>query len=145
MQKLAEIKLSYTNKNQNNPIIKSSTDAYKILMANWDKSTLELREEFKVIPLDRSGRALGIYTACLGGVASTIVDPKLIFAMALKIKASSIILAHNHPSGNLKESKADLNVTERLVLAGDCLDIKVLDHFIVTKKGYLSFADTGLM
>jgi DNA repair protein RadC len=78
-------------------------------------------------------------------MAGTIADPKVIFSAALKACASSIILSHNHPSGNLKPSNADIQLTKKIVNAGNLLDIAVLDHVIVSAEGYYSFADEGLL
>ena len=80
-----------------------------------------------------------------GGVAGTVADPKIIFKLALDDLASGVILAHNHPSGNLTASQADLDLTKKLKDAGKLLDIQVLDHIIVAGQKYFSFADEGLM
>ena len=80
-----------------------------------------------------------------GGQAGTIADPKIIFNIALENHAASVILTHNHPSGNLKPSQADLELTRKLKSAGQFLDIPVLDHLIITDHGFLSFADEGLL
>ena len=88
---------------------------------------------------------MGIYEASTGGVSGTVADAKLIFIAALKTNASGIILSHNHPSGNLKPSKADEALTCKLKEAGKFLDIIVMDHIIVTSEGYFSFSDEGLL
>ena len=80
-----------------------------------------------------------------GGLTNTIVDPRIIFLKALEVQATSIVLCHNHPSGNLTPSRADEELTTRLKNAGMLLDIKVLDHLIVSNEGYYSFADNGLI
>jgi len=81
----------------------------------------------------------------MGGTSGTIVDPKVVFIAALKMNASHIILVHNHPSGNLKPSHADLELTRKLREAGKYLDLEVIDHIILTKEGYRSFADECLL
>ncbi len=81
----------------------------------------------------------------IGGIAATVVDIRVIFAAALLSGASAIILAHNHPSGNLEPSFDDKKVTKKLVEAGKALDIKVFDHIIVTADGYTSMADKSMM
>ena len=91
--------------------------------------------------LNRANKILGIFTVSTGGVAGTVADPKVTFATALKGNASSIILAYNHPSGNLKPSEADRQLTNKLSQAGKLLDISVLDHLIITAEEYFSFAD----
>ena len=120
------------------PKLSSSQDAYNCLrgtMADLD------HEVFKIILLNRANRVIKIEVISVGGVSGTVVDPKVIFKKAIEVQASSIILAHNHPSGNLKPSQADLSITKRLVKAGETMDIRVLDHIIVSEKGYYSFAD----
>ncbi|MCB4800382.1 JAB domain-containing protein, partial [Neotamlana laminarinivorans] len=86
-----------------------------------------------------------IYPLSKGGVSGTVVDAKLVFSVALKCNASSIVIAHNHPSGNLKPSEADLRLTKKLKEAGNYLDVKVLDHIILSREGYYSFADESQM
>ena len=125
--------------------ISSSKQSYDILMACWSSSTIELQEEFKVLLLNRANQVLGIYPLSKGGVSATVVDAKLVFSVALKCNASSIIIAHNHPSGNLNPSEVDKNLTQKLKRAGQYLDITLLDHLIVTKDSFYSFSDNGLM
>lgn len=142
---ISEIRVSYTNENREKIRVHGSESAYRILLGCWDKSTIELQEEFKVLLLNRANRVLGVNSVSKGGVAGTLVDPKLVFNVSLKCNASAIILAHNHPSGNLNPSTNDKQLTQKLKNAGDFLDIKVLDHLIVTPEGYFSFADEGLL
>ena len=106
---------------------------------------LELQEEFKIMLLNRYNKVIGIFTASSGGIAGTVADPKLIFACALKGAASGIILAHNHPSGSLQASQADIDLTKKLRDGGKLLDIQILDHIIITSESYYSFADEGLL
>ena len=106
---------------------------------------IELQEEFNIIILNRSNEVLGIYNISKGGSTGTIVDAKLVFATALKCNANSIVLAHNHPSGNLTPSQNDLNLTRKLKKAGEVIDVSVVDHLILTKEGYYSFADEGIL
>ncbi|WP_200979893.1 RadC family protein [Echinicola sp. 20G] len=142
---VAEITLSYKHDSPitEKPQITSSLTASKILRANWDESKLEFIEEFKVILLNRANRVLGIVTASSGGISGTVVDLKIIFAAAMKASASGIILSHNHPSGNLKPSQQDCRLTEKMVKAGKLLELPILDHVIITREGYYSFADEG--
>lgn len=142
---ISEIQVSYSNENKCTVKITGSDTAFEILKACWNSGTIELQEEFKIILLNRSNHVLGIYPVSKGGISGTLVDPKLVFSVALKCNASSIILAHNHPSGNLKPSRADELLTQKLIKAGIYLDIKVLDHLIITPKGYFSFLDDNLM
>lgn len=142
--KLSEIQISYNYSNSNIKLT-NSRSVFNLLLDNWNKETIQLLEEFKVLLLNRNNIVLGIYQVSKGGIAGTVVDPKLIFGVALKSVASSIILAHNHPSGNLKPSPEDLRITKKLVEAGKVLEIQVLDHLIITDIGYYSFADEGLL
>src|SRR5690606_5724299 len=144
---VAEIQLSYKSKVKASlrPKINSSKDAYSILLDSWDEDKLEFVEQFKVILLSRANRVLGIYEVSTGGVSGTVADPKLVFAAAIKSNASGILISHNHPSGNLKPSEADLALTRKLIDGGKFLEIPVLDHIIVTSEGYYSFADEGVL
>lgn len=142
---ISEIKVSYTNKKKELQIIKESRSSYEVLLACWNKHTIELQEEFKVLLLNRRNAVLGIYPLSKGGIAGTIVDAKLVFSVALKCNASNIILAHNHPSGSLIPSEADKRLTEKIRKAAGYLDLQVLDHIIVTKDNFFSFADNGLL
>lgn len=144
---VSEIKVIYRPKFKasERPRICCSKDIYEILYQNWDMNKMELQEQFKVILLNRGNKVLGIFEVSTGGIAGTIADPKLIFGTALKGGASSIILAHNHPSGNLKPSQADINLTRKIKNGGELLDVAVLDHLIVTAEGFYSFADEGLV
>ncbi|MDZ4786934.1 MAG: JAB domain-containing protein [bacterium] len=123
----------------------SSKEALTILLSNWDSATLEFIEQFKVILLNRAHRVLGVFDLSTGGTSGTIAEPKLVFASSILRNASAIIIAHNHPSGNLKPSTADIDLTKKLKEAGKLLDIPVLDHLIVTSEGYFSFADEGMI
>ena len=102
-------------------------------------------EEFWIVLLNRANNVLSQHLISKGGQAGTIADPKIIFQAALENHAASIILSHNHPSGNLKPSQADINLTRKLRDAGQLLDIPVLDHVIFTNSSYFSFADEGIL
>tara|TARA_B100000378_G_scaffold220472_1_gene183873 strand:+ start:15194 stop:15616 length:423 start_codon:yes stop_codon:yes gene_type:complete len=126
--------------------IKSSEDAAKIIYKQWDKDTIYLHESFKVVLLNNSNKVKGIYQISQGGITGTIVDLRLLFAVVLKSLSVAIILTHNHPSGVLQPSQADKNLTDKIRNAADLLDIKLLDHIIVTPdKSYFSFSDEGLL
>ncbi|MFT5723540.1 MAG: DNA repair protein RadC [Bacteroidia bacterium] len=122
--------------------ITSSKDAYHYI---GHKIADLIHEEFWVIFLNRANHITSSTCISKGGFSQTVVDPKLVFKSALEAKASAILLCHNHPSGNLKPSKADLSLTEKIKSGGKLLEIQVLDHLIVTSAHYLSFADEGLM
>jgi len=102
-------------------------------------------EEFWVVLLSRNNSVLKKQQISSGGVSGTVADPKIIFKMALEELASGIILVHNHPSGNLKPSEADISLTKKIKSAGQALEIAVLDHVIFTDNGYFSFADQGIL
>lgn len=144
---LAEVELVYKSKvsPSDRPKITTSGDAYQILKQVWDSNSLELCEEFKILLLNRAHKILGIYNHSKGGVAGTIADPKLIFVAALKANASGVILAHNHPSGNLQPSQSDIDLTKKCKEAGKLLDIQVLDHIILTTEKYYSMSDEGIV
>jgi DNA repair protein RadC len=115
------------------------------IISTWDDNRIDLIEQFKVILLNRRGRVLGIYEVSTGGLQGTIADSRLIFAAALKAGACSMILSHNHPSGEVTPSDPDKEHTQKMVEAGKFLDIKVLDHLIICRDGYFSFANEGLL
>ena len=144
---VAEIQLSYHPqvKPSQRPTVTNSREVYQLFFNNWDADRIELQEQFKVMLLNRSSRVLGIVDISTGGIGGTLADPKLIFATALKAGASSIILAHNHPSGQLTPSQADRNLTRKIADGGKLLDISVFDHVILTADSYFSFADEGII
>lgn len=144
---VTEVHMTYQNKvkAEERPQIKSSLDAYNILWANWSDQ-IGLLEEFYILLLDRASRVMGRYLVSQGGMAGTVVDAKIVFACALKCRASSIILAHNHPSASLYPSQPDKNLTRKLQQGGEVLDILILDHLILSPEGgYYSFADEGFL
>lgn len=102
-------------------------------------------EEFWVLFLNNSNKVIKSEQLSKGGITGTIVDVRLAFKQALQLGAVSIILAHNHPSGTLKPSQADIQLTKKIKTAGESLDIKVLDHLIITEKAYFSFADENML
>lgn len=144
---VSEVELVYKTKIKasDRPVIKSSKDAYDLLMQLWNHGTLDLQEEFKVLLLNRSNRVLGFYALSKGGITGTIVDLKLLFASALKAAAVGLIISHNHPSGQVKASRADEEITQKIAAGARILDIKLLDHIIIAAEGYFSFADEGLL
>jgi len=143
---VTEIEIVYRNKVKptDRPKCNTSSSAYDVLLNAWDMNKIELVEQFMILLLDRSNSVLGISNISTGGVSACLVDPKIVFGTALKARASGMILAHNHPSGNLKPSEADIQLTHRLREGGRLLDMSVLDHLIVTPRAYYSFADEGL-
>ena len=122
--------------------ISTSKDVYQAIVSKFKDLN---HEEFWILLLNRANKITSKHLVSKGGQAGTIADPKIIFNIALENHAASVILAHNHPSGNLIPSKADLELTEKLKSAGRFLDIPVLDHLIVTDQGFFSFADEGFI
>ena len=120
----------------------SSKDTYDIFRPQF----LDLpHEEFHVLLLSRSNIVIRKEFVSRGGVSGTVVDPKIVFKIAVEHLASSIILCHNHPSGNLKPSNEDISLTKKIKEAGTLLEIPILDHLIISDSGYFSFADEGMM
>ena len=144
---VAEIEIIYHNIVHPSDMRKvaSSGDAYDILKDIWSDQ-LEHIEEFYILLLNKANKVLGYSKVSSGGISGTVVDPKVIFQTALKSNASSIILAHNHPSGNKQPSDADTRITKKCTGAGTLLDIAVLDHLIITPDDlYYSYADEGTL
>ncbi len=145
--RVAEVQLSYKPhfNAQERPQINSSNKAYEVLLDSWDMNLISFIEQAKMILLNRNNRVLGIVNLSIGGGGSTVMDCRVIFAIALKATATSIILCHNHPSGNLRPSNEDVRITEKLKQAGKLLEIEVHDHLIISGDGYFSLADEGCM
>lgn len=123
--------------------LNSSNEVYEVVKKCFNPDTFLFQEQFIVLMLNNSNKVLGFYPMSIGGLSSTIVDIRLIFSTAIKTLATSIILAHNHPSGSLQPSQADKSITQKVKEAGQLLDIRLLDHLIVTDESYFSFADEG--
>jgi len=145
--KVAEVELVYKTKVKasERPLIKTSKDCYQTFLKVWDENKMEMQEEFKVLLINRANRVTRVYEASAGGITGTVADPRLILAAAIKGLAVGIVLGHNHPSGNLKPSLADEQLTAKIKTAASYHDIRVLDHIIVTADAYYSFADEGLL
>jgi DNA repair protein RadC len=122
--------------------IESSRDVFEYFIQNLGDLA---HEEFWLMNLNRNNQVLSLRKISEGGWHSTIVDPKKVFARALEEKASAIIVAHNHPSGNLQPSQEDRKITQKLRRCGIDLELPVLDHLIITSHGYFSFADEGIL
>ena len=141
---VAEIELTYKSKVKasDRPQIITSQNAFDIFLHNWSDQ-IEIQEEFNILLLNQANRVIGFYNVSKGGRASTIVDAKVIFAAALKGNCVSLVLAHNHPSYSLIPSLQDIELTKKLVAGAKLLDLKILDHLIITPVDYYSFADEG--
>ena len=141
--KLSEIKVSYRSNKSTTISLNNSKSIFRMVLEHWNKDTIELQEEMKVVLLNRSNHLLGIYELSKGGIAGTIIDVKLLLGVALKCAASNIIMVHNHPSGNLRPSKADIAITDKVKTATRQVDLLLFDHLIISKDWYYSFADDG--
>ena len=142
---LTELKVSYKPKKVAGPKVTSAQSAYEVLNSIYDQDLIDLREEFICLYLNRANQVKGWYQMSTGGFTGTVADPKIILGIALKTASCCMILSHSHPSGNLKPSEADINLTEKIKKAAVYMDIQVLDHIILTSNGYLSFADEGIL
>lgn len=125
--------------------IDSSEKMNHVFRKVFSKDTFGWTEEMIMICLNQSGKVIGFYKVSSGGLTGTVADPKVIFTVALNCAATKIIIAHNHPSGNLKPSRQDEELTIKIKEGGKLLSIELLDHIILTEEGYYSFADTGLL
>lgn len=144
LMEVAEIKVSYSNTNPIKVKVTNSQIAYDVILKHWDLNILEFQEEVKVMLFNRASILLGIYEMSKGGITSTVVDIRIILAVALKCNATSIILVHNHPSGRLVPSEQDKAITKKLKNACELLDLTLQDHLIITKHSYYSFNNSGM-
>lgn len=142
---VAELLVSYSPHIVSAQKISNSRETYSLITNYWNLDTIEMLEEVKVILLNKANKVLGIFDLSKGGICSSIIDVKIVLSIALKTLASGIIIVHNHPSGNLNPSKADIDITQKLKSACDIMEILLLDHLIITKEDYFSFADDGLL
>ena len=141
--KLNEIQVSY-NSGSKGIKITSAIDSYKALKPIFDDG-MEFREKSIALYLNKANEVLGYFTLGLGGNSGVVMDVKMAFGIGLKCNASAMIMAHNHPSGNLQPSQADKNITKKFKEVGQLLDLQVLDHLILTSESYYSFANEGLI
>lgn len=147
---LAELKVSYKrvrpkdDRQQKMPwVLSNPVRCEEYLRTLWDKDTLDLREEFVVVCLNTALEVLGWVKLHTGGINSTPIDPKLVFAVALQTASSGLLVAHNHPSGNASPSPQDEDMTRQLVAGARLLGLRFVDSVIVTRDGYFSFAAAG--
>jgi DNA repair protein RadC len=125
--------------------IQDSRHVYEILLEIWDLDSIDLHESFLVLFLNRGNYFLGYRKISEGGYDGTIVDIRSLMATALLCACSGMVLAHNHPSGNLKPSDSDVRLTNEIIQVAGLHKIKVFDHIIITREGYLSFVDEDLI
>lgn len=145
--KVTELELSYRNKtpyNERRKVV-SSEDAQYVVRDIFPDSTIEYKESFKAVFLNAANHVVGFTCVSEGGISETTVDVRVILQAALLCNATSIIVAHNHPSGNLSPSRQDRELTRQLAEATKLLRFKLLDHIIITRNDYYSFSDNGLL
>ena len=144
---VAEIELIYKPAISEKPIIKSCLEAYHVIRSFIPENTIALKEHMVVLYLNQAQRVIGAYKVSEGGLTSTVGDLRLIFSAALKSVATAVIVGHNHPSGNLQPSHQDIALTLKLKEAGRLMDIKLMDHLIISpvEGQYYSFADDGML
>jgi len=143
-----EIQISYREKlsTLKSLSVTNSNEVANLLFQNWDNKTIGLHETFKIVLLNQSNKVKGIYPLSHGGITGTLVDVRILFAITLKTLSVGMILAHNHPSGQLKASYQDKQLTQKIKEAAKLFDVKVLDHIILAPDGrYYSFADNGIL
>lgn len=146
-QMVSEVELVYKTKVKLSERlqIKSSRDAFSLLRSTWNQGKIEYFEQFKILLLNNSLKVLGLYEMSSGGITGTIADLRMIFAAALKANATCFMIVHNHPSGNIQPSEADKAMTKKIKKSGELLDIKLVDHLIISSESYYSFADDGAL
>jgi DNA repair protein RadC len=142
--RIAEIEVNYKPNKLSNEVIKGSKVAAEILSDVWS-NRLEWVEEFVLLLLNNQNQPLGYVKLFQGGLNQTIIDSRVVFGIALVSQASGFIISHNHPSGVLKPSQSDINMTNNLVAQGRIMGINCLDHIIIGVGGYYSFKDEGLI
>ena len=140
---VGEVELTYKSTSKTRSKIYSSEDAYKVLLPTYKEGTICYKEYFKVLFLNQSSQILGYTLISEGGITETCADVRVILQAALLTNSVAIILAHNHPSGSMKPSRQDMEITKQVKDAARFMRITVTDHLILTDEGYYSFADEG--
>lgn len=144
---MAEVKLSYrhTGRIKEKPILNSPDEAYSYLLEIWDLDRIEIQEEFLMLLFDKALRCIGWYKLSSGGKNATIVEVSHLIIAAALGNASSIIIAHNHPSGTMSPSKSDISLTRRISKALSTVGISLNDHLIISRSEYISLNERGLL
>lgn len=140
---IPEITLKYKSGNIEKTKIVSSQDSYKVLKKMFDSDTLEIFEQMIIVFLNNANKTIGWTKHSSGGTAMVVCDPKLILTTALQCGATKLIIAHNHPSGELNPSKADLIMSNRVKEGCNFIGMELLDSLIITAENYYSMADEG--
>jgi DNA repair protein RadC len=139
------VKLGFVTISDRITQIRNSQDSINVFRDFWNENSINIQESFNVLLLNKANKPIGIYNLSKGGIDGTVADPELIAAMAIKTLAKGVIICHNHPSGNLQPSPADINISKKIKEGLKLFDISLLDSLIITEKGYLSFADDGYL
>lgn len=142
---VGEVELSYKSRTRSKNEILTSSDAYQALLPTFKEGTIDYKEYFKVLFLNQANQLLGYTLISEGGLTTTDVDVRIILQAALLTNSVALILAHNHPSGNLRPSQEDKNLTQKIKDAAQLMRITVVDHIILTSEGYYSFANEGMI
>lgn len=142
---VSEISVSYSPTYKRKIKITDAYSAEKTLRKMWDAQLMNIQEQFCVLFLNNANEVVGFRCLSTGGLTATSIDLRILFSIACKSLSSAIIIAHNHPSGTLKASKADIDITHKIKRAGDMLDISLLDHVILTDKSFVSLAQQGVI
>jgi DNA repair protein RadC len=144
---VSEVEITYKAKCKpsQRPEINDSKDCYDIFLKYWDADKIEILEQLAVLYLNKRGKVLGLAKLFTGGIDGTVADPRIIMVVALKLGATSLVLAHSHPSGCLTPSTTDISLTQKIKHGGEFLDIMLHDHIIISTEGYYSFADDGVL
>ena len=140
---VGEVELTYKSTSKSRNKIYSSEDAYKYLLPTYKKGTICYKEYFKVLFLNQANQVLGYTLISEGGITDTTVDVRVILQAALLTNSVALVLAHNHPSGNPRPSRQDMDITKQVKEAAKLMRITVTDHLILTDAGYYSFSDEG--
>ncbi len=145
MYSVREIKITgYDNIHPNGDKVSSSKRIYELAKPLFD-DVMEVRERFIAFYLNRNNKVIGYFMMSKSGISGTVVDVKLLFSVALKSLASGIILVHNHPSGNIKESEHDRQITNKIKDGCSVFDIQLIDHLIISHYGFRSFSDVRIL
>lgn len=142
---VSEISVSYSPTYKRKIKITGTTVAHNALRKMWDVRLMNVQEQFCVLFLNNANEVVGFRCLSSGSLTASLVDLKILFGLACKSLSSGIIIGHNHPSGNCKPSPGDIDVTRRIKEAGKMLDVKLLDHIILTNNDYYSFNDNNLI
>lgn len=142
---MPEVQIKYKTGNVQRQKIEGAEDSYNVFRGIFDDDTIDYDESVFVVFTNRALYTIGYFKVSQGGLSGTVVDPKKIFSVALQSGATGLIIAHNHPSGNLKPSVEDKELTTRLQQGAKILDLTFYDHLIITSDGYYSFNEQGLI